>query len=155
MTRRNSSQSGLGILGRGVLGVMSIALTATISVIVQRSFDAMTRNADSPLLPGVNLPPISLPASQPNPAEPDFEPGVDASVSTPIPMPVPRSFDGAGKSVEPSLPASPSGFEEDFNSAESREPTVLVEPGSEHAEDGEPNSTSRVMRNFWEKLYDQ
>jgi hypothetical protein len=156
MTRRNSSQSGLGgIFGRGVLGIMSIALTATISVIVQRSFDAMTRNSDSPLLPRVDLPAISLPSSQPNTAESEFEPGVDASVSVPSSVPAPHSFDGVGQSVEPALPNSPSVFEEEINSAESGEPTVLMEPDAEPEADGEPNSTSRVMRKFWEKLHNQ
>ncbi|PSB55032.1 hypothetical protein C7B61_21705, partial [filamentous cyanobacterium CCP1] len=62
----NSSNSGLSsLIGRGFFGLLSIALTATVSVIVQRSFDTMTRTPPTPQeAPSQPIAPNS--AAQPN-----------------------------------------------------------------------------------------
>ncbi|WP_416671030.1 hypothetical protein [Egbenema bharatensis] len=159
----NSSKSGLGhFLGRGCLGLLSIALTATVSVIVQRSFDWMTltpqRPAIVPALPGSSeaiTPEVPEANSQENGTRP------------PLPEPDHPSTDGSGSSVSPD-PFSgigTNGVDSETNSGTNSGADgvgvqiILDEPASgaadtETASDRSQSdpSPSRIMQQFWEKL---
>jgi hypothetical protein len=170
---RDSSKSGLGhFLGRGCLGLLSIALTATVSVIVQRSFDWMTltpqRPAIVPALPGSAeansqengthspVPELDRPAAD----------GFDSSVS-------PEPFSGAGTNSgvdsETNFETNPETNPETNFETNSEMNSgaidgvggqiILDEPASrtadtESASDRSPSdpSPSRIMQQFWQKL---
>ncbi|PSB18392.1 hypothetical protein C7B76_08345 [filamentous cyanobacterium CCP2] len=134
----NSSNSGLSsLIGRGFFGLLSIALTATVSVIVQRSFDTMTRTPPTPQeAPSQPIAPNS--AAQPNrspeeaPPTITFDPPAEVLPSDALPL-------------EPLPSERSTAIELDTDAPEP--PSPEADPNAE-AED----SQSRVMQKFWEKL---
>ena len=134
----NSSNSGLSsLIGRGFFGLLSIALTATVSVLVQRSFDTMTRTPPTPQeAPSQPIAPNS--AAQPNRSQEEapptitFDPPAEVLPSDALPLdPLPSEHSTA---IDP---------EADSLELSSPEADPNAEVG---------DSQSQVMEKFWEKL---
>jgi hypothetical protein len=147
-----SSKSGLGsLIGRGVFGLMSIALTATVSVFVQRSFDTMTRPGQ-PAIPPADLSPTDLaPADLPSSSQPNEATNSDL---TELDRPLdaePIAPSERTTSPDPTVITAPSIT---LDAPFSPEDANTFPATESEAPEPEADSTSRVMREFWKKLQD-
>jgi hypothetical protein len=154
---RDSSKAGLGsFLGRGFLGVLSIALTATVSVVVQRSFDWMGTRQLPTIAPALPSSKTVRDIHELDVVRPDLPEAAHRSsdeLDSPI---LPESFSGSGANMEINAeihrgvdPGIIDGAKVQITLDESTSGATAAEPDADRSRS---NSTSRIMQQFWEKL---